>query len=109
MPASNPKPIRFAVVGLGHFAQSAILPAFANATDKAQLAALVTGDDDKADEVGFKYRTPSYMYEEYDQLLSTGEIDAVYIAVPNSKHRDFTERAAGGGACLVREASGLHG
>lgn len=102
MPSSQ-KPVRFAVVGLGHFAQSAILPAFANATDNAQLAALVTGDDDKSDEVGFKYRTPSYMYEEYDQLLSTGEIDAVYIALPNSKHRDYTERAARAGVHVLCE------
>ena len=37
-------PVRFAVVGLGNFAQTAVLPAFANIRDKATLAALVTGD-----------------------------------------------------------------
>jgi len=103
MATATKKPIRFAVVGLGHFAQSAILPAFANATDKAQLSALVTGDDDKADEVGFKYGVASYMYEEYDQLLATGDIDAVYIALPNSKHREYTERAARAGVHVLCE------
>lgn len=37
----NGHPVRFAVVGLGNFAQTAILPAFANAGGKAELAALV--------------------------------------------------------------------
>lgn len=40
--------LRFAVVGLGHFAQSAVLPAFAHAEDKATLSALFTGDKQKA-------------------------------------------------------------
>ena len=85
---------RFAVVGLGHFAQTAILPAFANAKEKATLAALVTGDSDKAVELGRKYDVPTYRYELFDQLMDSGDIDAIYIALPNSKHREYAERAA---------------
>src|ERR1700754_1836861 len=81
------KPVRFAVVGLGHFAQTAILPAFANATDKAALAALVTGDPDKARELSRRYQVPATSYDDFDRLLTSGDIDAVYIAVPNSEHR----------------------
>jgi predicted dehydrogenase len=86
--------VRFAVVGLGHFAQAAILPAFANAADKATLAALVTGDGKKAEELGKKYEAPSFDYDEFDRLCASGDIDAVYIALPNSQHRDYAERAA---------------
>jgi glucose-fructose oxidoreductase len=43
-------------MGLGNFAQAAMLPAFANATDKAELAALVTGDAEKAKKLGRKYK-----------------------------------------------------
>ena len=88
------KSVRFAVVGLGHFAQTAILPAFANADDKAELAALVTGDPEKAKKLGRKYKVPTYNYEQYDELLASGKIHAVYIAVPNSEHRKYTEAAA---------------
>jgi hypothetical protein len=63
--------VRFAVVGLGNFAQTAILPAFANATDKAKLAALVTGDKEKARKLSRKYRAPAFAYSKYDQLLSS--------------------------------------
>ena len=97
------KTVRFAVVGLGHFAQTAILPAFANATDKAELAALVTGDAEKAKKLGRKYKVPTYDYEEYDELLASGKINAVYIAVPNSEHRKYTEAAARAGVHVLCE------
>jgi predicted dehydrogenase len=95
--------VRFAVVGLGNFAQTAILPAFANATDKAELAALVTGDPEKAKKLGRKYSVPTYDYEQYEALLTTGDINAVYIAVPNSEHRKFTEVAARAGVHVLCE------
>lgn len=89
-----PPSVRFAVVGLGHFAQSAILPAFREATERACLAALVTGDAAKAKELGEKYQVPVYGYDEYDDLLGSGAIDAVYIAVPNSEHSKYATKAA---------------
>jgi predicted dehydrogenase len=95
--------VHFAVVGLGNFAQTAILPAFANATDKAQLRALVTGDKEKAEKLSRKYKAPAYDYKKYDELLMSGEIDAVYIALPNSKHREATERAAKAGIHVLCE------
>jgi predicted dehydrogenase len=95
--------IRFAVVGLGNFAQTAILPAFANVSDKAKLAALVTGDKTKAATLSRKYKVPAHGYKDYDKLLGSGDIDAVYIAVPNSKHREFAERAAKSGVHVLCE------
>jgi len=86
--------VRFAVVGLGHFAQTAILPAFANSSQFVELAAIVTGDDEKAAKLGRKYKVPAFHYDQYDALCASGEVDAVYIALPNSQHRDFTVRAA---------------
>jgi len=34
-----------------------------------------------------------YSYDEYDACLCSGEVDAVYIALPNSLHREYTVRA----------------
>ena len=95
--------VRYAVVGLGWIAQEAVLPAFANASN-SELVALVTDDAKKAAELSRKYdvkRTASY--EEYEGLLSSGEIDAVYIALPNSHHRDYTVRAAQAGVHVLCE------
>jgi predicted dehydrogenase len=88
------KKVRYAVVGTGWFAQEAILPAFQNATDNSQLAAIVSGDPKKQKEVGERYGVPAYGYEQYGDLLESGTIDAVYIALPNSMHKEYTLRAA---------------
>lgn len=100
---SKPAPTRFAVVGLGHFAQAAILPAFANAQENAKLAALVTGDSEKGAKLGKKYKVPAFGYDQFDELLRSGDIDAVYIAVPNSLHRKYTEQAANAGIHVLCE------
>ncbi|MBM0744058.1 Gfo/Idh/MocA family oxidoreductase [Phormidium sp. CLA17] len=91
---SNQK-IRYAVVGLGWFAQSAALPAFANA-ENSELVALVSDDPVKLTEISGQYSSVqrTFSYEEYDDCLSSGLIDAVYIALPNHLHRDYTVRAA---------------
>ena len=91
---SSPKKTRYAVVGTGWFAQAAVLPGFANAKHAA-LAAVVSGDPEKRDALGKKYGVPAYTYEQYDGLLASGAVDAVYIVLPNAMHKDYTLRAAG--------------
>jgi GFO/IDH/MocA oxidoreductase family protein len=100
--------IRYAVVGLGHIAQVAVLPAFLHARKLCTLAALVSDDPVKLARLGKKYDVElRKSYEEYDELLASGDVDAVYIALPNDQHRDSTVRAARAGVrALCREASG---
>jgi len=98
------KPVRYAVVGLGGIAQSAVLPAFRNAKRNSTLAALVSGSPRKLARLGRQYGVASRAsYEEYDRLLESGAVDAVYIALPNTMHRDFTERAARRGVHVLCE------
>ena len=94
MPATKKYPIRYAVVGLGYIAQAAVLPAFRHARANSRLVALVSGVAEKRDALAKKYRVPAYGYDEYDALLESGAVDAVYIALPNDQHKDFTLRAA---------------
>ncbi|MBD2614613.1 MAG: Gfo/Idh/MocA family protein [Nostoc sp. ZfuVER08] len=95
MTATNGKrKIRYAVVGLGWFAQQAALPSFAH-TENSELVALVSDDPTKREELSKKYGIKqTYSYEEYENCLTSGEVDAVYIALPNHLHREYTVRAA---------------
>ncbi|MBC7794824.1 MAG: Gfo/Idh/MocA family oxidoreductase [Clostridia bacterium] len=96
--------IRYAVIGLGHIAQNAMLPAFAHAGSNSQLVALVSGDKEKLAKLGRKYKTPAlYSYEQYDECLASEAVDAVYIALPNSLHRDYVVRAAKAGVHVLCE------
>lgn len=87
--------VRYAVVGLGYIAQSAVLPAFAHAKRNCELTALVSDSRHKLRQLGEEHDVGlQFTYDEYDDLCASGAIDAVYVALPNSKHREYTERAA---------------
>ena len=96
------KQIRYAVVGLGHIAQVAMLPAFGNARRNSKLAALVSGDPVKREQLGANYQVEkTFAYEQYDECLKS--VDAVYIALPNSQHCEYALRAARAGVHVLVE------
>src|ERR1700723_215132 len=98
------KKIRYAVVGLGYISQSAVLPAFAHAKENSQLTALVSGDPRKLKALSRKYKVPhTFAYEEYEACLKGGDVDAVYIALPNNMHLAYTEAAANAGIHVLCE------
>jgi predicted dehydrogenase len=93
--------VRYAVVGLGHIAQVAVLPAFKNSKN-SELVAIVSGESEKREKLGKKYSLDHvYSYEDYDSALS--EVDAVYLAVPNHLHREYSVRAAEAGVHVLCE------
>jgi predicted dehydrogenase len=97
------KRVRYAVVGLGHIAQVAVLPAFANAKN-SELVALVSDDAEKLQKLGRRYKVKArFGYDRYDECLSQAGIDAVYVALPNHLHREYSERAARAGVHVLCE------
>ncbi|WP_296103154.1 Gfo/Idh/MocA family oxidoreductase [uncultured Corynebacterium sp.] len=97
-PGSPGHPYRFAVVGLGQIAQQAFLPGIAQLPE-AQLAAVVTSDPDKSQ----RYHAPGYSYDQYQELLDSGDIDAVYVATPVDRHREFAIPALHAGIPVLCE------
>jgi predicted dehydrogenase len=95
--------IRYAVVGLGHIAQVAVLPAFAHARN-SEVTALVSGNATKLNALSKRYGIPhTYSYRDYDRCLQEGHVDAVYIALPNSMHCQYAVRAAHAGIHVLCE------
>jgi glucose-fructose oxidoreductase len=107
MPQSNNgngRKLRYAVVGLGHIAQIAVLPAFEHAKKNSQLVALVSDDPTKLKEMGKLYGVENlYDYQHYDECLREAELDAVYIALPNNMHKEYAIRAAEAGVHVLCE------
>jgi len=93
--------IRYAVVGLGHIAQVAVIPAFAHARRNSELVAVVSGDRTKRREFSRRYRVEAFTYEAFDECLRS--VDAVYIALQNSMHAEYTVRAARAGVHVLCE------
>ena len=94
----------YAVVGLGHIAQNAVLPSFRHAKENSRLVALVSGDAEKRRAFCKKYRgTRGFSYDEYEECLRSPEVNAVYIALPNHLHCDYAVRAAQAGKHILCE------
>jgi len=100
---ANAKRVRYAVIGQGYFSQAAILPAF-NRAPCSELKAIFSDDPLKLAELTKRYGVEhGKTYEEYDRFLESGEVDAVYIALPNNMHCEYTARAARAGVHVLCE------
>jgi glucose-fructose oxidoreductase len=97
------RPVRFAVIGQGTFAQAAVLPAFEHATG-CELRAIFSQNESKLRALRRKYGVAAALgYDQYEDYLQAGEVDAVYIALPNDMHADYTVRAARAGVNVLCE------
>lgn len=94
----------YAIIGLGriagHFMRGIQL------TTNSRVTALVSGHPDKAARIAAKYGVPStsiYNYENFDEIARNPAVDAVYVALPNSMHAEYTIRAAKAGKHVLCE------
>ena len=91
--------IGIAPVGLGSIAE--VFMRSAAASKHASITGLVTGHPaEKGTKFGSLYNVPTtsiYTYDTYNNIRDNKTIDAVYIALPNSMHCEYTVRAAEAG------------
>jgi predicted dehydrogenase len=95
---------RYAVIGLGRIAGH-FMPGVLNTTNSA-ITGLVSGHRDKAERIAAQYNVPTtsiYNYENFDEIAHNPSIDAVYVALPNSMHAEYTIRAAKAGKHVLCE------
>lgn len=107
LPAPAPKDDRvgFAIVGIGHLTLEQIMPAFSQCR-YAKPVALVSGDHAKAIKVAKQYDLSEkniYSYASFDDIKANPDIEAIYIVLPNSMHREYTVRAAKAGKHVLCE------
>ena len=101
---TSPKKTRYAVIGLGRIADHFL--SGAGATTNSQITALVSGHRDKAERIAAQYGVASgsiYNYENFDEIAHNPNVDAVYVALPNSMHAEYTIRAAKAGKHVLCE------
>ena len=97
------KKIRYAVVGSGWISQIAFMPGVPQ-TGNSEMTAIVTGNRAGAEKLAAFYGIPHvFSYDQYDDMLRQGIVDAVYIALTNSMHADYTIRALEAGVHALVE------
>lgn len=97
--------VGYCIVGLGRISMQHFMPAV-KMSSKSRVTALVSGHRDKAERMAAEYGVPSgsiYNYENFDAIAQNPAIDAVYIALPNSMHAEYTIRAAKAGKHVLCE------
>lgn len=91
MTTSNKK-IRWGVLGYARIAREAVIPAIQRSNNSA-FHAIASREPAKLAECRNKFNCPK-TYASYEELLRDPEVDAVYIPLPNSMHREWTIKAA---------------
>ncbi len=103
--AQSGQRLRYCIVGLGRISLEHFMPA-CKTSERSQVVALVSGHRDKAEKTAAEYNVLAkniYSYENYDEIAGNKDIDAMYIALPNSMHAEYTIRAANAGKHVLCE------
>ena len=74
----------------------------ARRSDRVEMVAVASRDAARAERVARAFGVPRH-YEGYAALVDDPEVDAVYIALPNSMHREYAVRAAEAGVHVLCE------
>ncbi|RXK85686.1 Gfo/Idh/MocA family protein [Filimonas effusa] len=99
------KKLGVAVVGLGKYCREELMPALQQ-TQSCFLAGIVTGHDDKKQEIQRQYALEEkncYTYDTFDDIADNPGIDIVYVALPNAMHAEYVIRAAKAGKHVICE------
>ena len=94
-------PLRLGILGLANIARGAILPA-AGQTEAVEVTAVATRNGGKADEAR-ELAPEAGLFEDYDSLVESAEVDAIYIPLPNSLHLEWTLKALEAGKHVLCE------
>src|SRR6202522_3480671 len=97
--------IGYCVIGLGRISMDHFMPGLLTSKN-SRITGLVSGHRDKALAQAAKYGVPEssiYSYENMDQIKNNPAIDAVYVALPNSMHAEYTIRSAKAGKHVLCE------
>ncbi len=96
-------PLRFGVLGFGKIARTRFLPALGRVAS-VRLTAIGTRHPEQLQAASLPLVAPPRLLR-YDELVRAGRdlVDAVYIALPNDMHEEWTLRAAEAGLHVLCE------
>lgn len=93
--------IRWGILSTANIARAAVIPAIQAATNN-EVVAVASRNTERAQAFANKLGIPR-AYDSYEALLDDADIDAIYIALPNSLHFAWAVRAAASGKHILCE------
>jgi len=93
--------LKWGVLGTANIGRAAVIPAIQHSSN-GQVVAVASRSEEKARVFATELGIPR-AYGSYQALLAADDIDAVYIPLPNSLHREWTIKAAEAGKHVLCE------
>ena len=97
------KQLNIGVIGCASIADRFVVPAIKGLTSQFALVGIASRNEMKAKRFATKFDTQAYL--SYDLLLESGQIDAVYIPLPNSMHTEWIHKALNNNLHVLVEKS----
>ena len=94
--------IRWGILGYARIARLELIPAMQRSAN-AEFFALASRDEAKLAEARAQAPALAKTFRDYESLLRDPDVDAVYIPLPNSLHREWAIRAAEHGKHVLCE------
>lgn len=98
---SQTKPVKWGILGAARIADGAILPGMVK-SPMCQPLAVAARDLPRARTLAEKHGVLK-AYGSYEALLADPEVEAIYVALPNHLHVEWTRRAANAGKHVLVE------
>ncbi len=95
--------IKWGILGYARIAKGAVIPAIIK-TPNSELYAIASSNEKRLEEARSEFQCSKY-YSSYTDLLDDPEVQAVYIPLPNSLHKEWTIKAARKGKHVLCEKS----
>ncbi|HMK82105.1 MAG TPA: Gfo/Idh/MocA family oxidoreductase [Candidatus Bathyarchaeia archaeon] len=93
--------IRWGVLGTANIGRVRVIPAIQH-SNNGELVAVASRDSQKARDFASTNNIPT-SYGSYESLISASNVDAIYIPLPNSLHREWAIKAAEAGKHVLCE------
>ncbi len=93
--------VRWGILSTADIGMAKVTPAIQRAAD-CEVVAIASRDGDAAAAAAAQLGIPAG-YGSYDELLAAGDVDAVYIPLPNDMHAEWTIKAAAAGKHVLCE------
>jgi len=93
--------VRWGILSTANIGRKAVTPAIRNSSN-GHLVAVASRNEERAEAYAQEFDMKR-AHGSYEALLADGEVDAVYIPLPNSMHREWTVKAAEAGKHVLCE------
>ena len=95
--------IKIGVLGAANIAKRSVIPEIKKLNSNYELVGIASRNKQTAKEIATEFNTKPYF--SYEELLNNGNLEAIYIPLPNSLHYEYAKKSLLKGIHVLVEKS----